>query len=171
MATLAKLYSGLSRELKQSKYGRSLETQIRFPRPKVGDNYYDFAAESTDGSFRKLSDLKGKYILLQFAGTGCYFSDESVEEMKSLYQSKKDSLVFVSFFVDPQKEYWNAYNISSKIPWVSLWLAGGKYSEVNNKYAIVGTPTFFLISPEGTILSTWFGFEKGIFESKMPDFF
>ena len=170
-ANLRKLYSGLSRELKQSKYGRSIETQIRFPRPKVGDNYYDFVAERADGTSYKLSNLKGKYILIQFAGTGCYYSSQSVEEMKSLYKNKKDSLSFVSFFVDPQKEDWKAYDATQKIPWPSLWLAGGKYSEINNKYAIVGTPTFFLVSPTGKIISTWFGFEKGLIKSKMTGIF
>jgi peroxiredoxin len=170
-ATLTKLYVGLSRELKQSKYGRSIETQIQFPRPKVGDSYYDFVAERADGTSYKLSDLKGKYILLQFAGTGCYYSSQSMEEMKSLYKNKKDSVSFVSFFVDPQKEDWKAYDAAKKIPWSSLWHAGGKYSEINNKYGIVGTPTFFLIAPTGKILSTWFGFEEGLIKSKLTGIF
>jgi thioredoxin-related protein len=66
-------------------------------------------AESANGKHYKLSEMKGKYILLQFAGTGCYYSGQAVKEMKSLCEHKKDSLAFVSFFVDPLKEDWNAY--------------------------------------------------------------
>ena len=169
--TLKKLYAGLSRELKQSKYGKAIQTQIQFPRPGVGSDFYDFTAENADDKSFNLSDLKGKYVLLQFAGTGCYGSNQAVKAMKSLYQNKKDSLAFVSFFVDPLKGDWDTYNAKQKVPWQSLWLTGGKYNEINNKYGIIGTPTFFLISPAGKIISTWFGFEKGLIESKMPNLF
>lgn len=33
---------------------------------------------------------------------------------------------------------------------------------------ITGTPTFFLISPDKKVISTWFGYEEGMIEDEIP---
>jgi len=164
--TLRKLYGSLSAELKQSKYGKSINTQINYPKPRAGEIYYDFGAITPKGDSFKLSAIKDKYILLQFAGTGCYGSHMSMPEIKHLNQEYKDSVSFVSYFMDNKTDWLNTMRTDS-IEWQSLWSKGFKYSDACSKYAVTGTPTFFLISPEKKIISTWFGYEKGIVEKEI----
>lgn len=169
--TLKKLFDNVPEELMQSKYGQAIATQISHPQPRVGDTYYDFEAITpTDDSFR-LSEIDDRYILLQFAGTGCYPSGISVQEMKTIYPKYKDSISFLSYFIDPQKELWINYTNTNKLPWTSLWEAGGKYSNTYNKYWIVGTPTFFLISPDRKVVASWFGYEEGIIDNNVQKVF
>ncbi len=163
---LESLYNNLSAKLKESKYGRAVQTQIKFPIPKIGDRYYDFELTDNSDTPFKLSEVKDKYVLLQFAGTGCYGSILSVQHMKEIYSSFSDSVVFVSTFFEPKDKY-QKYIQEKEIPWTCIWSPNGKYGETICKYGIVGTPTFYLISPEGKIVSSWFGYEDGIIENKV----
>ena len=164
--TLKKLYNGLSAELKQSKFGKSISTQINNPKPRAGDSYYNFEAITAKGDSFKLSEIKDKYILLQFAGTGCYWSHMSMPEIRTLCQEYKDSVSFVSYFMDSKAKWLNTVRTDS-IVWLSLWSKGFKYSDACSKYSVTGTPTFVLISPGKKIVSTWFGYEKGIVEREI----
>lgn len=169
--TLKRLFSSVSEELKQSKYGEAIATQISYPKPQIGEAYNDFEAISPKEAPIKLSEINGQYILLQFAGTGCYWSNLSIQKMKTIHEKYKDSISFVSYFVDPQKQSWLKYTDDNNIPWLSLWAAGGKYSDPHNKYGITGTPTFFLISPDKKIISSWFGYDEGIIEKEIQEAF
>lgn len=164
--TLRKLYSSLSDELKQSKFGKSIYTQITYPKPGLGDNYNDFEAINTTGNSFKLSEIKDKYILLQFAGTGCYWSHMSMPEIRRLSKEYKDSISFVSYFMDDKAKWLNTSKTDS-IVWLSLWSKGTKYSEACSKYSVTGTPTFVLISPDKKVVSTWFGYENGVIEKEI----
>ena len=87
--------------------------------------------------------------------------------MTEINSKYKDSVSFVSYFIDANKETWQATTGHEGITWPSLWTPGGKYSEVYNKYGITGTPTFFIMSPDHKIISQWFGYEDGIIEKEL----
>ena len=165
--TLKRLFNSVSEELKQSKYGKAIATQINYPKPQIGDEYYDFEAINAKGIPSKLSATGDQYILLQFAGTGCYGSSLAVQKIKTIYERYKDSVSFVSYFIDDKKATWLSTTEKDSIMWLSLWNEGGRYSEVYNKYGLTGTPTFFLISPYKKVISTWFGYEEGMFEKEI----
>jgi hypothetical protein len=163
---LDSLYTNLSTELRESKYGKAIRTQIEFPAPKLGDEYYDFNFSDYNDKRFRLSTVKDKYILLQFAGTRCYWSDLAVKHIKEIYGTHSDSLVFVSVFIDSKEDY-QKYVAENKIPWSSTWSPDGRYGEPICKYGIVGTPTFYLISPDKKIVANWFGYEDGIIETNI----
>ncbi|HRP55127.1 TlpA disulfide reductase family protein [Agriterribacter sp.] len=164
--TLKKLYNNLPGALKQSKFGKSIYMQVNYPKPALGDNYNDFEAVNTKGNSFKLSNIKDKYILLQFAGTGCYWSHMSMPEMRMLSSEYKDSVSFVSYFMDDKAEWLNTCKTDS-VTWLSVWSKGGKYSDAASKYSVTGTPTFVLISPDKKVVSSWFGYEDGIVEKEI----
>lgn len=168
---LKTLFKGVSGELKQSKYGKAIQTQIDFPKPIKGDFFYDdIEINNLNGEKMKLSDLEDKHILIQFAGVGCYGSRLSVENMNSsIYDTFKDSVTFISmFFVESDKSICKKYLEEYNIPWQSNWISGGKYGEIN-KYSITGTPTFYLLSPEKRVISTWYGHTEGKIETELSN--
>lgn len=164
--TLKKLYNNLSGELKHSKFGKSILTQINFPKPGPGDQYNDFEAINTKGNALRLSEIENKYILLQFAGVGCYWSHISMSELRRLSREYKDSVSFVSYFINDKTTWLNASETDS-LTWLSIWSEGTKYSDACSKYSVTGTPTFVLISPAKRVISTWFGYEDGIVEKEI----
>jgi thioredoxin-related protein len=165
--TLKTLFAAIPQKLKESKFGKAIAVQIHHPKLKQGDSYYDFDALNANGDKFKFSKNDGKYMLLQFAGTGCFGSGLSIKNMTEINSKYKDSVSFVSYFIDANKETWQATTDQEGITWPSLWTPGGKYSEVYNKYGITGTPTFFIISPDHKIISQWFGYEDGIIEKEL----
>ena len=167
VGTLKTLFAATPQTLKESKFGKAIAVQIAHPQLKPGDTYYEFEAINANGDQYKFSKGDSKYILLQFAGTGCYYSSLSVENMKGINSKYKGSVSFVSYFIDANKESWQTTTAQKDISWLSLWTPGGKYSEVYNKYGITGTPTFFIISPDHKIISRWFGYEDGIIEREL----
>lgn len=162
---LDSLYRSLSAELKESKFGKSVQTQIQFPPPKVGEMYHDFQSLDYHGNKFKLSDIKDKYILLQFAGTGCYWSNLAIKNMKEIYETYSDSVVFLSTFFDSKSDY-QSYVLRNDIAWTCTWSPNGKLGEPPSKYGIIGTPMFYIISPEKKIIAKWFGYEEGIIENE-----
>lgn len=86
--------------------------------------------------------------------------------MKDIYGTHSDSLIFVSVFIDSKGNY-QKYVSQNKIPWSSTWSPDGKYGEPICKYGIVGTLTFYLISPDKKIVANWFGYEDGIIETNI----
>ncbi len=165
--TLRKLFASVPQKLKQSKLGKAIAVQIAYPQLKQGDQYYDFEALNAKGGQFKFPDNDNKYILLQFAGSGCYPSGLSVKNMKEINSKYKNSVSFVSYFIDHEKETWLNTVAEDGITWTSIWTPGFKYSKVYNQYGITGTPTFFIISPDHKIVSRWIGYEDGIIEKEL----
>ena len=87
-------------------------------------------------------------------------------EIRRLSREYKDSVTFVSYFMDDKANWLNTSKTDS-ITWLSLWSKGTKYSDAGSKYSVTGTPTFVLISPDKTVVSTWFGYENGIVEKEI----
>ena len=52
-------------------------------------NFYDLNVEKTDGSFLKLSDLKGKVVLVVNTATGCGFTPQ-YKDLEEIYSSFHD---------------------------------------------------------------------------------
>ncbi len=102
-------------------------------------------------------------ILLQFAGSGCVFSDRAIDHMKEIYSQYADSIEFFSTFPDSENQF-KEYILKKEIPWSATCIPSGHFGEPMIKYAIAGTPEFYLISPEKKIVATWFGYEDGIIE-------
>jgi hypothetical protein len=165
---LDSLYATLSDKLRDSKYGKAIQTQIQFPMPNAGQTFYDFQSTDINGKLINLSAINDKYILLQFAGTGCYGSNLAINHMKEIHDRYSDSVAFVSTFFEPRSQF-QEYAEGYAIPWISTWFPDGKYGEPAVKYGIVGTPTFYLISPEKRVVARWIGFEDGIIEMKLND--
>jgi len=117
----------------------------------------DFEGEDQDGNTYSTSSYRGKYLLLDFASTGCGpcwtgYPDMVVET------SKYENLQVLTYNEDSNIDTWNALAKSKKIdlPWPVLWKGENKL-EVFERYNVEGWPLHFLISPEGKVLETWFG--------------
>ncbi|MEW5847084.1 MAG: TlpA disulfide reductase family protein [Bacteroidota bacterium] len=135
--------------------------------PEIGDKYYDFSGVNSNGEFMKISDIKGKYILLKFTGTGCGACVKSIPELKRVYEKYHKSLEIVNFYADLRVYDWLKYVEKEKISWLTLCDGRGMNSYTWANYGIRGIPTFYLINKKGIIVKKWIGYSYGQIEEQI----
>lgn len=161
------LFSKMSDEDKKTESGMMIMEYMNLPATvKIGDNMVDGKLFDTKGNSRSLSELKGKYILLDFWSSGCGPCIQSFPESKEVEELYKDSLSIVTISEDP-KDLWLKSLERYK-------LEGLQWNEFRKgrtglaaAYGIKGIPHYVLISPEGKILDSWFGYSKGYLKNKV----
>jgi peroxiredoxin len=168
--TIRNLYNKLNPEIKASRYAKKVEVFLNEKISEIGDPYHDFEAYNKDGKPVNFSSFTGKYILLDFTSANCGPCVLSAEELRMIHKTYNDSLVIVSFSIDPKKETWLKSLDRDSVTWTSLWDGKGTFSETYIKYGINGIPTFFLIDPKGKIVDKWVGYGKGALEGKLERF-
>jgi peroxiredoxin len=166
-AELAGLYQSLSPELKRSIYGKAIKTQIENPPPVVGGSYYDYTAVNQNGDTVSLSEIRDRYLLLHFASAACYYSQQSISELKVIQELYKDKLEIVIISVDVSKEDWEESIKQDSITWLNLWDGKAEFGDAVVKYGIIGTPNYVLISPAKIIVDKWFGYSEGMIKEKI----
>lgn len=160
--TLQWMLDHLSPEIRQSVFAQRIANYLSVgDELKNGDKYVDFTAQDTTGRQHQLSELKGKYLLIDFTETWCGPCMSSMKELKEIHQAYADSLQLLSFCADISKEQWLTGINRDKYPWLSLWDGEGYYGKTILKYGVLGYPTFVLINPAGNIIKKWTGYDDG----------
>jgi thioredoxin-related protein len=169
--TVQSIFNNYTPKIKNSKYAKIIAIYLKEKISKVGDIYHDFEAFDKNSEKIVFSKIKKNYTLLDFTAANCGPCIQSVEELKDLNKTYKDSLTIISFSCDAKKETWLNSLKRDSISWTSVWDGKGRYSETSIKYGVSGFPTFFLIDPEGKIIDKWGGYRKGSLKNKLKKIF
>lgn len=162
------LYNRLSEEQRQSEQGQTIATNLFPPtKIKIGDDMVDTDLYDLEGKIHHLTELKGKYILLDFWSSGCGPCILSIPEMGEIQEIYKDRLTIVSLSSDTERR-WKDASAKHSITWYN-WSDKKQISGLYLKYGVRGVPHYVLISPEGKITSTWGGYGKGSLLKKMKE--
>lgn len=120
----------------------------------------DFTGDDQNGNSYNTKEYRGKYLLLDFASTGCgpcwLGYPDMIEEVE-----KYENLQVLTYNEDAEIEAWNniAKRRNIELPWPVLWKGQNKL-EIFERYNVEGWPLHFLISPEGKVIETWYGSGK-----------
>jgi thiol-disulfide isomerase/thioredoxin len=165
--TLKKYVDQLKPVFKNSSYGQTLVRFLNTEPVKVGENFIDFNAKTMKGDDFSLSDVNDKYILLNFWSSGCGPCRRANKAFAGEYENMKDSIEIVGFALDKNKEsVLNAIKADG-IKWKVVSNFKGINGKVPMHYRISGTPTFYVISPSGSIMGKVVGYsEKNLSEIK-----
>ena len=122
--------------------------------PTVGFYAPDFEFEvMNSGNELKLSDLKGKYVLLDFWGTWCGPCVKGIPDLVKLHEEfKKKQFEIVSIAVKSERQAFDELIEEHGMNWLHAWQANSRGGMVQ-LYNINAFPTFILIDPEGKIVS------------------
>ncbi|WP_316820673.1 TlpA disulfide reductase family protein [Pedobacter gandavensis] len=120
---------------------------------------FPFELPDKEGKLHKLSDYKGKLIILDFWYTGCVACANLAKELKPIIQTYKDNpnVVFMTVSIDVKKESWvkslekQIYTSDDEI---NLYTAGlGADHPIIKHYNIDGFPILIIIK-DGKTIST-----------------
>lgn len=114
------------------------------------DRAPDFTLKDLDGRNVRLSDYKGKTIVLYFMATWCPECRSTIPQLKEIYSSYNEKgLVLLSIDVMESKEKVAAFSRKHNIPYSTLLDEDGT---VYRSYGVGGVPLKALIDRSGRII-------------------
>lgn len=127
----------------------------------------DFTLPDLEGNKVKLSDFKGKVILLNFWATWCGPCKAEIPGFVELQTRHKGDLVVLGFSVDDTADKAKAFATEYKINYPVLLGLG--HEEVQDAFGpIWGIPASFLISRDGKVCKKHMGIApKAVFEKEI----
>jgi cytochrome oxidase Cu insertion factor (SCO1/SenC/PrrC family) len=110
----------------------------------------DFTLTDVDGNTFRLSDQKGKVVMLEFMQTTCSACVAESPRLKDLRSQFGSDVVMVMISVDPAGDTDNVLR-DYRNQDVMGWIAIGDRAQVYQEYAVQATPTIFIIDKNGYI--------------------
>ncbi|MGP4081848.1 peroxiredoxin family protein [Pseudalkalibacillus sp. R45] len=120
---------------------------------KQGNIAPDFTLETMDGGSVKLSDFKGKNIIVNFWATWCPPCRAEMPEMQEYYEANKDNN-FVILAVNMTKTEKSQMDVKQFVEEdfeLTFPVVMDLKHEVTNTYEVTGYPTSYFIDKEGVI--------------------
>ncbi|MGL4332986.1 MAG: TlpA family protein disulfide reductase [Bacteroidales bacterium] len=165
--TIKAVYSRLSDAERNTETGKQISEFINLPSiAQIGGEMVDCELYDSADSLRRLSEFKGKYILLDFWTATCNPCIQSLPELKALEKEYKDRLTVISINMDP-KEVWleaiDKYKMTGE-----QWNDSKRDRKSSRAiYQVRAYPQYVLISPEGIIDQVWQGYAKASLDQRI----
>jgi thiol-disulfide isomerase/thioredoxin len=123
--------------------------------PGIGDAAPDFSVPGIDGRPIKLSDLRGKYVLLDFWATWCGPCIAEMPNMIDTYNALAHDANFemIGLSLDENPAVLMDYVRKNAIPWRQGHLGNWDTAPVVKDYGVGGIPSVWLIGPDGRIIA------------------
>lgn len=145
------MFNGFSSSVRNTVAGRQFLAGLQSVR--LGNNAPDFEEYTTSGRPVKLSDYKGKYILVDFWASWCAPCRAENPNVLKAYQAYHDQgLEILGVSLDTKKEAWEKAIKEDKLPWQQVSDLKSP-SVVVAMYNISGIPSNVLVGPDGKILA------------------
>ena len=110
----------------------------------------DLAMEDSKGQVRRLTDLKGKVVLLDFHLFASSESTKRIMMLRELYNKYHAAgLEIYQVSVDPNEHFWKTS--TAALPWICVRDEGGIQGQSLQLYNVQNIPTFFLIDRTNTL--------------------
>ena len=130
-------------------------------KPKTGQLAPDFEVTTINGDKFRLSEHRGKYVLVHFWATWCSPCIKSIPMLKDLHaelSEKNKNFVLISLSSDWREQTMRDFIEENSLTWPQAWI--NLRGDVKRQYGVVGVPEYFLIDPDGKIIHSSHRFEE-----------
>lgn len=123
----------------------------------------DFTGNTLEGTPLKLSDFRGKLVLLCFWSTTCGPCIGEVPKLKEIYDAcgKDPRFAMIGLALDDNARQVEAFVEKNKMQWPQIPLHDEFSDAICKSYKIRGIPTGYLIGPDGKIMGQFGRVDKG----------
>lgn len=121
---------------------------------QVGQVAPDFTMNTIDGKTVKLSDLRGKYVMIDFWASWCVpcrAENPNVVNMYKKYKDKNFTILGISLDKDPVA--WKQAVIADGLTWTHASELKDFDSPTVRAYQVEGIPANFILDPKGKIVA------------------
>lgn len=151
--TLQMIMDGFDKSVKESVYYehlKSLHNAIK--NVSIGQTAPAFTIPDTTGNKVQLSDLKGKYVLIDFWASWCAPCRASNPKLVEVYNQFSDkNFTILGISVDKDGDKWKKAIQKDELPWLNVSNVDG-WGELSKIYGVRAVPQNFLLDPNGIIV-------------------
>ena len=153
------MMNAISPALKDHPYYAAARNAILAKYLKVGAEAPDITLPTVDNKQMHLSDLRGRYVLLDFWASWCGPCRKEIPFLIQLFnetQGKRDQLALVSFSIDNKEDAWKkaitdrGMNLEG---WIHASDLKGWQSPEAQMFGVEAVPRTVLINPEGKVVA------------------
>ena len=136
---------------------KELVNDVRAANLKVGSVAPDISGRTPEGEAYSLSDLRGKYVFIDFWASWCAPCRREIPYLKEAlaYSENSDNLVVLSYSIDNKHADWvNCIEKNQLVHknWMHISTLKGWGSEGIKLFSVKGVPFTALIDPEGRVV-------------------
>ena len=164
-----KCYNALSQRVRSGRMGKVMEKYLthvdkeiaRLERAKEiqpGKYAPTFSLRDLDGKMLHLEKLRGKWLVLDFWGSWCFWCINGIPQMRQYYEKYRDKFEILSIDCYDKAEAWKTAVANNQMPWLHVTdptpsnATGVEQANgIAFRYAIAGFPTKIIIRPDGII--------------------
>lgn len=115
-------------------------------------NQIEIVLPDINGKNVKLSDMKGKVVLLDFTAYESDYSGPYNIALAKLYDKFKDKgFTIYQVSLDPNEHFWKV--TAANLPWIAVRDKDTIYSRFARSYNVTNLPTSYLLDREGGIIA------------------
>ena len=130
-----------------------------------------FSLKDLRGKDVRLENLRGKWVVLDFWGSWCFWCINGVPQMREYYEKYKGKFEILSIDCYDKPEAWKNAVTKNNMPWLHVTdptpseAAGEEEAKgIAYSYAISGFPTKVIIRPDGIIDRIFVGEKEDFYE-------
>lgn len=152
-----KMLSSLDENLKSSPKGQRVKAKLyNEGLHNIGSIAPDFQQNDINGNPVRLSDFKGKYVLIDFWASWCgpcRKENPNVLEAYNLYKNQNFTVLGVSLDNPGKKSDWLKAIETDRLPWTNVSDLKGWENDVAKLYGVRAIPHNVLVDPHGKIIA------------------
>lgn len=126
---------------------------------EIGKSAPDFTLTKLDGTNVKLSDLKGKKVILNFWATWCGPCQQEMPDMEAFYKEHKENVEILAINYTPSEKGGGVEKVSNfaKEKGITFPILLDKNIDVTTAYKVITIPTSYFIDTKGVIQDKFIG--------------